>query len=75
MSNYRRKELAKKITASLLLLSFSSQPYFSTAVFANTNTTVSAPAAGQQVNSQIKYRNLRLRIPVSALTKLQLQIL
>lgn len=52
MSNYRRKELAKKITASLLLLSFSSQPYFSTAVFANTNTTVSAPAAGQQVNSQ-----------------------
>ena len=43
---------AKKITASLLLLSFSSQPYFSTAVFANTNTTVSAPAAGQQVNSQ-----------------------
>lgn len=52
MSNYRRKELAKKITASLLLLSFSSQPYFSTVVFANTNTTVSAPAAGQQVNSQ-----------------------
>lgn len=38
MSNYRRKELAKKITASLLLLSFSSQPYFSTVVFANTNT-------------------------------------
>ena len=29
-----------------------SQPYFSTAGFANTNTTVSAPAAGQQVNSQ-----------------------
>lgn len=52
MSNYRRKELAKKITASLLLLSFSAQPYFSTAVFANTTTTVSAPAAGQQVNSQ-----------------------
>ena len=52
MSNYRRKELAKKITASLLLLSFSSQPYFSTVVFANNTTTVSAPAAGQQVNSQ-----------------------
>ena len=52
MSNYRRKELAKKITASLLLLSFSAQPYFSTAVFANNTTTVSAPAAGQQVNSQ-----------------------
>ena len=52
MSNYRRKELAKKITASLLLLSFSVQPYFSTAVFANNTTTVSAPAAGQQVNSQ-----------------------
>ena len=53
MSNYRRKELAKKITASLLLLSFSVQPYFSTAVFANNTTTVSAPAAGQQVNSQL----------------------
>ena len=43
MSNYRRKELAKKITASLLLLSFSSQPYFSTVVFANNTTTVSLP--------------------------------
>lgn len=50
MSNYRRKELAKKITASLLLLSFSAQPYFSTTVFAD--TTVAAPAVGQQVNSQ-----------------------
>ena len=34
MSKYRKNQLAKKITASLLLLSFSAQPYFSAAAFA-----------------------------------------
>lgn len=49
MSKYRKNQLAKKITASLLLLSFSAQPYFSAAAFAATTAT---PAAGQQVNVQ-----------------------
>ena len=49
MSKYRKNQLAKKITASLLLVSFSAQPYFSAAAFAATTAT---PVAGQQVNVQ-----------------------
>lgn len=49
MSKHRRKELARKITASLLLLSFTAQPYFSAAAFAD---TTAAPAAGQRVTQQ-----------------------
>lgn len=49
MSKHKQKILAKRITASLLLLSFISQPCFNTVALAN---TVAAPQGGQQVSTQ-----------------------
>lgn len=51
MSNYRRKELAKNHCFTAFVKFFVTA-LFQHGCFANTNTTVSAPAAGQQVNSQ-----------------------